>query len=151
MWLEKPVDGRDEKLTNERWPIHRNPPSLVEQATTTEILETGIKVVDLICPFLKGGKVGAFGGAGVGKTVMILEFINNIAKEHGGLSVFAGVGERSREGNDLYHEMSDAGVIDQANIANSKVALCFGQMNEPPGARMRCGAVRTYYGGVFPR
>jgi len=131
------IDGRDEKLTNERWPIHRNPPSLVEQATTTEILETGIKVVDLICPFLKGGKVGAFGGAGVGKTVMILEFINNIAKEHGGLSVFAGVGERSREGNDLYHEMSDAGVIDQANIANSKVALCFGQMNEPPGARMR--------------
>ena len=131
------IDDKDIKLTDERWPIHRNPPTLMDQATTTEILETGIKVVDLICPFLKGGKVGAFGGAGVGKTVMILEFINNIAKEHGGLSVFAGVGERSREGNDLYHEMSDAGVIDQENIANSKVALCFGQMNEPPGARMR--------------
>ena len=124
-------------VTGERWPIHRNPPELIDQATQAEILETGIKVVDLICPFLKGGKVGAFGGAGVGKTVMILEFINNIAKEHGGLSVFAGVGERSREGNDLYHEMSDAGVIDQKNIENSKVALCFGQMNEPPGARMR--------------
>jgi len=130
------IDGRP-PVTGERWPIHRNPPELIDQATQAEILETGIKVVDLICPFLKGGKVGAFGGAGVGKTVMILEFINNIAKQHGGLSVFAGVGERSREGNDLYHEMSDAGVIDQKNLGNSKVALCFGQMNEPPGARMR--------------
>jgi F-type H+-transporting ATPase subunit beta len=131
------IDEREQLDQEERWPIHRNPPTLVDQATTAEILETGIKVVDLICPFLRGGKVGAFGGAGVGKTVLILEFINNIAKEHGGLSVFAGVGERSREGNDLYHEMSDAGVIDQENLANSKVALCFGQMNEPPGARMR--------------
>ncbi|MEQ9825705.1 MAG: F0F1 ATP synthase subunit beta [Puniceicoccaceae bacterium] len=130
------IDEREE-AKGERWPIHRNPPELIDQATEAEILETGIKVVDLICPFLKGGKVGAFGGAGVGKTVLILEFINNIAKEHGGLSVFAGVGERSREGNDLYHEMSEAGVIDQKNIGNSKVALCFGQMNEPPGARMR--------------
>lgn len=131
------IDERGDVDQNLRWPIHRNPPSLIDQAVDTEILETGIKVVDLICPFLKGGKVGTFGGAGVGKTVLILEFINNIAKEHGGLSVFAGVGERSREGNDLYHEMSEAGVIDQKNLRNSKVALCFGQMNEPPGARMR--------------
>jgi F-type H+/Na+-transporting ATPase subunit beta len=131
------IDGRSESLSDLRWPIHRNPPTLIEQATKAEILETGIKVVDLICPFLKGGKVGAFGGAGVGKTVLILEFINNIAKEHGGLSVFAGVGERSREGNDLYHEMAQAGVIRTDNLLESKVALCFGQMNEPPGARMR--------------
>ena len=107
--------------------------------TKAEILETGIKVIDLICPFIKGGKVGAFGGAGVGKTVVIMELINNIAKTHGGYSVFCGVGERSREGNDLYHEMADAGVIDTENLANSKVALCYGQMNEPPGARMRVG------------
>ncbi len=104
-----------------------------------EILETGIKVIDLICPFIKGGKVGAFGGAGVGKTVVIMELINNIAKAHGGYSVFAGVGERSREGNDLYHEMSEAGVIDQKDLSKSKVALVYGQMNEPPGARMRVG------------
>ena len=123
--------------TEERRGIHRMPPELIDQATEAEILETGIKVIDLICPFTKGGKVGAFGGAGVGKTVVIMELINNIAKAHGGYSVFAGVGERSREGNDLYHEMSDAGVIDQENIANSKVALVYGQMNEPPGARMR--------------
>jgi F-type H+-transporting ATPase subunit beta len=101
------------------------------------VLETGIKVIDLICPFIKGGKAGAFGGAGVGKTVVILELINNIAKAHGGYSVFAGVGERSREGNDLYHEMSEAGVIVQSDLSKSKVALCYGQMNEPPGARMR--------------
>ena len=118
-------------------PIHRNPPSLLEQSTRAEILETGIKPIDLICPFLKGGKVGAFGGAGVGKTVVIMELIHNIAKAHGGFSVFAGVGERSREGNDLYHEMSDSGVIDQENPEKSKVALVYGQMNEPPGARMR--------------
>jgi F-type H+-transporting ATPase subunit beta len=110
---------------------------LIEQDTEANILETGIKVIDLICPFIKGGKVGAFGGAGVGKTVVIMELINNIAKAHGGYSVFAGVGERSREGNDLYHEMADAGVIDLDNIENSKVALVYGQMNEPPGARMR--------------
>lgn len=131
------VDERGPVATEERRPIHRMPPELVDQATEAEILETGIKVIDLICPFTKGGKVGAFGGAGVGKTVVIMELINNIAKAHGGYSVFAGVGERSREGNDLYHEMSDAGVIDQENIANSKVALVYGQMNEPPGARMR--------------
>jgi F-type H+-transporting ATPase subunit beta len=131
------VDEKGPVATEERRGIHRMPPALVDQATEAEILETGIKVIDLICPFTKGGKVGAFGGAGVGKTVVIMELINNIAKAHGGYSVFAGVGERSREGNDLYHEMSDAGVIDQENIANSKVALVYGQMNEPPGARMR--------------
>ena len=131
------VDERGPVQTEERRPIHRGAPELVDQATEAEILETGIKVIDLICPFTKGGKVGAFGGAGVGKTVVIMELINNIAKAHGGYSIFAGVGERSREGNDLYHEMSDAGVIDQANMENSKVALVYGQMNEPPGARMR--------------
>ncbi|WP_269524104.1 F0F1 ATP synthase subunit beta [Coraliomargarita parva] len=131
------VDEKGPVATEERRGIHRGAPALIDQATEAEILETGIKVIDLICPFTKGGKVGAFGGAGVGKTVVIMELINNIAKAHGGYSVFAGVGERSREGNDLYHEMSDAGVIDQENIANSKVALVYGQMNEPPGARMR--------------
>mgnify|MGYP001363357475 FL=1 len=131
------VDEKGPVKTEERRPIHRGAPELIDQATEAEILETGIKVIDLICPFTKGGKVGAFGGAGVGKTVVIMELINNIAKGHGGYSIFAGVGERSREGNDLYHEMSDAGVIDQANIENSKVALVYGQMNEPPGARMR--------------
>ena len=132
-----PVDNKGEVGHEKTLPIHRQPPTLVEQDTEANILETGIKVIDLICPFIKGGKVGAFGGAGVGKTVVIMELINNIAKAHGGYSVFAGVGERSREGNDLYHEMSDAGVIDQKNIDNSKVALVYGQMNEPPGARMR--------------
>ena len=131
------VDEKGPVKTEERRPIHRGAPELVDQATEAEILETGIKVIDLICPFTKGGKVGAFGGAGVGKTVVIMELINNIAKAHGGYSIFAGVGEHSREGNDLYHEMSDAGVIDQENIENSKVALVYGQMNEPPGARMR--------------
>jgi len=132
-----PVDGRGPVAYQKKYPIHRAAPSLADQDTNAEILETGIKVIDLIAPFTKGGKVGAFGGAGVGKTVVIMELINNIAKAHGGYSVFAGVGERSREGNDLYHEMSDAGVIDQKNLANSKVALVYGQMNEPPGARMR--------------
>jgi F-type H+-transporting ATPase subunit beta len=131
------VDNRGPVGNTETRPIHRQPPSLVDQDTEANILETGIKVIDLICPFIKGGKVGAFGGAGVGKTVVIMELINNIAKAHGGYSVFAGVGERSREGNDLYHEMSDAGVIDLENIEKSKVALVYGQMNEPPGARMR--------------
>jgi F-type H+-transporting ATPase subunit beta len=134
-----PVDERGPVKHEKRYPIHRNPPELIDQSTEAEILVTGIKVIDLICPFTKGGKVGAFGGAGVGKTVVIMELINNIAKSYGGYSVFCGVGERSREGNDLYHEMSDAGVIDQENIENSKVALCYGQMNEPPGARMRVG------------
>ena len=114
----------------ERWPIHRPAPSYEEQETSTEILETGIKVVDLIAPYAKGGKIGLFGGAGVGKTVLIMELINNVAKQHGGLSVFAGVGERTREGNDLYNEMKESGVI-------NKTALVYGQMNEPPGARMR--------------
>ncbi len=132
-----PVDQRGEVKFDKKYPIHRPAPPLIEQDTKATILETGIKVIDLICPFIKGGKVGAFGGAGVGKTVVIMELINNIAKTHGGYSVFAGVGERSREGNDLYHEMSDSGVIDQENIENSKVALVYGQMNEPPGARMR--------------
>lgn len=132
-----PVDNRGEVKFDKKYEIHRPAPPLTEQDTKASILETGIKVIDLICPFIKGGKVGAFGGAGVGKTVVIMELINNIAKTHGGYSVFAGVGERSREGNDLYHEMSDSGVIDQENLENSKVALVYGQMNEPPGARMR--------------
>jgi len=132
-----PVDEKGEVRATKRYPIHRPAPALVDQATSTEILETGIKVIDLICPFTKGGKVGAFGGAGVGKTVVIMELINNIAKEHGGYSLFAGVGERTREGNDLYEEMSDAKVINQENLSESKVALVYGQMNEPPGARLR--------------
>jgi F-type H+-transporting ATPase subunit beta len=132
-----PVDGRGEVKADKRYPIHRAAPALVDQDTKADILETGIKVVDLICPFIKGGKVGAFGGAGVGKTVVIMELINNIAKARSGFSIFAGVGERSREGNDLYHEMSEAGVIDQKDLTKSKVALVYGQMNEPPGARMR--------------
>jgi len=132
-----PVDERGPVTYEKRYPIHRTAPTLIDQDTKASILETGIKVIDLICPFTKGGKVGAFGGAGVGKTVVILELINNIAKQHGGFSVFAGVGERSREGNDLYHEMSDAGVINQQDLSKSKVALVYGQMNEPPGARLR--------------
>ena len=131
------VDGLGPVKFEQRYPIHRPAPALVEQDTKADILETGIKVIDLIAPFTKGGKVGAFGGAGVGKTVVIMELINNIAKAHGGYSVFAGVGERSREGNDLYHEMAEAGVIDLKDISKSKVALVYGQMNEPPGARMR--------------
>lgn len=130
--LGEPIDGKplDQSLVKARYPIHRPAPLLTEQSTRSEVLETGIKVIDLICPILKGGKVGLFGGAGVGKTVVIQELINNIAKAHGGLSVFAGVGERTREGNDLYHEMTDSGVID-------KMSMVFGQMNEPPGARAR--------------
>jgi F-type H+-transporting ATPase subunit beta len=135
--LGEPVDERGPITAVKRYPIHRRAPTLVEQDTQAKVLETGIKVIDLICPFTKGGKAGAFGGAGVGKTVVIMELINNIAKGHGGFSVFAGVGERTREGNDLYHEMSEAGVIDLKDISKSKVALVYGQMNEPPGARMR--------------
>lgn len=130
--LGDPIDGKDPVDTGERHPIHRLPPSFSEQDTSNEVYETGIKVVDLICPYSKGGKVGLFGGAGVGKTVLIQELIHNIAQEHGGLSVFTGVGERTREGNDLYYEMIESGVID-------KTALVFGQMNEPPGSRMRVG------------
>jgi F-type H+/Na+-transporting ATPase subunit beta len=134
-----PVDERGPVNAEKRYPIHRKAPTLIEQDTSASILETGIKVIDLICPFSKGGKVGAFGGAGVGKTVVIMELINNIAKGHGGFSLFAGVGERTREGNDLYTEMSEAGVIDQKDLGKSKVALVYGQMNEPPGARLRVG------------
>ena len=130
--LGQAVDDQPDPTDVERWPIHRPAPSFEEQETSTEILETGIKVVDLIAPYAKGGKIGLFGGAGVGKTVLIMELINNVAKQHGGLSVFAGVGERTREGNDLYNEMKESGVI-------SKTALVYGQMNEPPGARMRVG------------
>ncbi|HVB66975.1 MAG TPA: F0F1 ATP synthase subunit beta [Acetobacteraceae bacterium] len=137
-----PVDERGPIVTKQRYPIHRDAPSFEDQATSSEILVTGIKVVDLLAPYLKGGKVGLFGGAGVGKTVLIQELINNIAKAHGGVSVFAGVGERTREGNDLYHEMIDAGVIklgENGSTEGSKVALVYGQMNEPPGARARVG------------
>jgi F-type H+/Na+-transporting ATPase subunit beta len=132
-----PVDERGPVRAEKRYAIHRPPPALVDQATSPEVLATGVKVIDLVCPFLKGGKVGAFGGAGVGKTVVIMELINNIAKLHGGVSVFAGVGERTREGNDLYREMSEAGVINQKDLGASKIALVYGQMNEPPGARLR--------------
>jgi F-type H+/Na+-transporting ATPase subunit beta len=132
-----PVDERGPVNAERYVPIHRPPPALAEQATSPNVLATGIKVIDLICPFLKGGKVGAFGGAGVGKTVVIMELINNIAKLHGGISVFTGVGERTREGNDLYHEMTQAGVINEQNLSASKIALVYGQMNEPPGARLR--------------
>ncbi len=135
--LGETVDEKGQLTDTQRYPIHREAPSLEEQATSSEVLESGIKVIDLICPFLKGGKAGSFGGAGVGKTVLIMELINNIAKAHSGLSVFAGVGERTREGNDFYNEMSESGVIDQEHPENSKVALVYGQMNEPPGARLR--------------
>ncbi len=135
--IGEPVDERGPVKFEKRYPIHRHAPTLIEQDTSASTLETGIKVIDLICPFSKGGKVGAFGGAGVGKTVVIMELINNIAKGHGGFSVFAGVGERTREGNDLYNEMSEAGVIDQKDLSKSKVALVYGQMSEPPGARLR--------------
>jgi F-type H+/Na+-transporting ATPase subunit beta len=131
------VDERGPVQAEAYYPIHRPPPPLRDQSTSPQVLSTGIKVIDLICPFLKGGKVGAFGGAGVGKTVVIMELINNIAKLHGGVSVFAGVGERTREGNDLYLELSQAGVIDQSDLSASKIALVYGQMNEPPGARLR--------------
>ena len=137
-----PIDERGPIHTAKRYPIHRDAPSFEDQATTSEILITGIKVVDLLAPYLKGGKVGLFGGAGVGKTVLIQELINNIARAHGGVSVFAGVGERTREGNDLYHEMIGAGVIklgENGSTEGSKVALIYGQMNEPPGARARVG------------
>ncbi|MEA3398416.1 MAG: F0F1 ATP synthase subunit beta [Patescibacteria group bacterium] len=130
--LGNPVDGKDAPEVKKRYPIHREAPKFIDQSTKTEILETGIKVIDLICPVAKGGKVGMFGGAGVGKTVVIMELINNIAKQHGGYSVFAGVGERTREGNDLYNEMKESGVL-------KKVSMVFGQMNEPPGNRARVG------------
>ncbi len=136
--IGEPIDEKGEVKTKESWPIHRPAPEFIDQSTETEILVTGIKVVDLLAPYAKGGKIGLFGGAGVGKTVIIMELINNIAKAHGGFSVFAGVGERTREGNDLYHEMIESGVI-KPEGPGSKAALVYGQMNEPPGARSRVG------------
>ena len=130
--LGEPIDNLPEVETKEKWSIHRDPPSLADQVAEAEMLETGIKAIDLLCPFSKGGKIGLFGGAGVGKTVLIMELINSIAQEHGGYSMFVGVGERTREGNDLYYDMKNSGVLD-------KTGLIFGQMNEPPGVRMRVG------------
>jgi F-type H+-transporting ATPase subunit beta len=134
--IGEPIDQKGPVKTKENWPIHRSAPAYVEQSTETEVLVTGIKVVDLLAPYSRGGKIGLFGGAGVGKTVLIMELINNVAKAHGGYSVFAGVGERTREGNDLYHEMIESGVI-KTDGPGSKAALVYGQMNEPPGARAR--------------
>ncbi len=133
----EPIDGLGEIKTKTRLPIYRDPPPFIEQATASEVLVTGIKVIDLLVPYARGGKIGLFGGAGVGKTVIIMELIHNIAKKYGGFSVFAGVGERTREGNDLYNEMKESKVIDLNDLSNSKVALVYGQMNEPPGARAR--------------
>ena len=135
--LGRPIDERGEIGEQERMPIHRKAPTYAEQAASAQLLETGIKVIDLVCPFAKGGKVGLFGGAGVGKTVNMMELINNIALKHSGLSVFAGVGERTREGNDFYHEMQEAGVVNLDEPTKSKVAMVYGQMNEPPGNRLR--------------
>jgi F-type H+/Na+-transporting ATPase subunit beta len=137
--IGEPVDEQGEVIYTETLPIHRDAPAFTELETKPSIFETGIKVVDLLAPYRRGGKIGLFGGAGVGKTVLIMELINNIAKAHGGVSVFGGVGERTREGNDLYEEMKESGVINQKNFSESKVALVYGQMNEPPGARMRVG------------
>ncbi len=135
--LGEPIDERGAVNAEQQWEIHRAAPSYEDQAAANELLETGIKVIDLMCPFAKGGKVGLFGGAGVGKTVTMLELINNIATQHSGLSVFAGVGERTREGNDFYHEMIEAGVVKLEDPTQSKVAMVYGQMNEPPGNRLR--------------
>ena len=135
--IGEPIDERGPVQTEDRRAIHQQAPTFAEQSTSSEILVTGIKVIDLLAPYSKGGKIGLFGGAGVGKTVLIMELINNIAKVHSGYSVFAGVGERTREGNDLYHEMMESGVINVDNLTESKVALVYGQMNEPPGARAR--------------
>jgi F-type H+-transporting ATPase subunit beta len=137
--IGEPVDEQGDVTSDETLPIHREAPAFTELETKPSIFETGIKVVDLLAPYRRGGKIGLFGGAGVGKTVLIMELINNIAKAHGGVSVFGGVGERTREGNDLYEEMKESGVINENNFAESKVALVYGQMNEPPGARMRVG------------
>jgi len=137
--IGEPVDNQGDVSYDETLPIHRDAPAFTELETKPSIFETGIKVVDLLAPYRRGGKIGLFGGAGVGKTVLIMELINNIAKAHGGVSVFGGVGERTREGNDLYQEMKESGVINEKNFSESKVALVYGQMNEPPGARMRVG------------
>ena len=138
-----PIDNKPAPAGAKKMPIHREAPSFEEQSTSAEVLETGIKVVDLLCPYQKGGKIGLFGGAGVGKTVLIQELIRNIATEHGGYSVFTGVGERTREGNDLYHEMQESGVI-------NKTTMVFGQMNEPPGARMRVGLTGLTMAEILP-
>jgi len=137
--LGEPVDNKGPVNSKDHWPIHREAPSFEEQSTSIEMFETGIKVVDLLEPYTKGGKTGLFGGAGVGKTVLIMELINNVAKEHGGYSVFAGVGERTREGNDLWLEFAETGVIVPGDPSKSKAALIYGQMTEPPGARLRVG------------
>ncbi len=137
--LGEPVDNKGPVSTQDTMPIHRDAPKLVELETSASVFETGIKVIDLLTPYRRGGKIGLFGGAGVGKTVIMMELINNIATNHGGVSVFAGVGERTREGNDLYNEMMESGVINKDNLSESKIALVYGQMNEPPGARMRVG------------
>ncbi len=137
--LGEPVDNKGDVGTDETFPIHRPAPKLTDLETKPSVFETGIKVIDLLTPYRRGGKIGLFGGAGVGKTVIMMELINNIATNHGGVSVFGGVGERTREGNDLYNEMIESGVINKDNLNDSKIALCYGQMNEPPGARMRVG------------
>src|SRR5215471_16235997 len=142
--LGRPIDEQGPVEAEKKMPIHRDAPIFEDLAPSTELLETGIKVIDLVCPSAKGGKVGLFGGAGVGKTVNMLELINNIATQHSGLSVFAGVGERTREGNDFYHEMREAGVVKMDNLSESKVAMVYGQMNEPPGNR-------PHDGGILPR
>ena len=146
-----PVDEKGPVKATDRRGIHGDAPEFSEQSTETEILVTGIKVIDLLAPYTKGGKIGLFGGAGVGKTVLIMELINNIAKVHSGVSVFAGVGERTREGNDLYHEMIESGVIVPDNLEESKIALVYGQMNEPPGARMRVALTGLTLAEQFPR
>ena len=135
--LGEPIDELGEVKTEEKWSIHRSAPKFTDLSPATELLETGVKVIDLVCPFAKGGKIGLFGGAGVGKTVIVMELINNIATEHSGLSVFAGVGERTREGNDFYHEMQESGVVYLKDLSQSKVSMVYGQMNEPPGNRLR--------------
>jgi len=137
--LGEPIDTDEPVEAGERWPIHRDPPGFEALQPTTEVFETGLKVVDLIAPFIKGGKVGLFGGAGLGKTVLIQELIHNVAEQHGGVSVFAGVGERTREGNDLWLEFQESGVIDVNDPSKSRAALVYGQMTEPPGARLRVG------------
>src|SRR6202162_1986097 len=147
--IGEPVDKMGPVNTAKRYPIHRQAPAFDEQATELQMFETGIKVVDLLEPYLRGGKIGLFGGAGVGKTVIIMELINNIATKHGGVSVFAGVGERTREGNDLWLEMQESGVIDPRDFNKSKCALVFGQMTEPPGARLRVGLTGLTVAGYF--
>ena len=149
--LGEPVDELSEIEAHcETLPIHREAPAFTDLETKPSVFETGIKVVDLLAPYRRGGKIGLFGGAGVGKTVLIMELINNIAKAHGGVSVFGGVGESTREGNDLYMEMKESGVINDAKLTDSKVALCYGQMNEPPGARMRVGLTCFNNGRILP-